>query len=292
MNTTTCITAAVTALTLTSAATAGIDINGGASWNGWNHVGDSLTAGLWLAGSTSRTYDIYSASFVLTAGQSVGGSRLANGTPGDGSGYTGDNAASLFSGSWQAGDRILGMGISYNGSTRGTTWFFKVDAGGNNRFAASSVGASDGSESFNAADTASYVVNTNPLLERGRVQQYSVWSGFSADGAPSSGNYAAPYGTTATLASPLRSFTILDAGSSTASTSIQFFLNIDAVLRSNGGMTFGDASFDPSTRFGFWEGDQRIPGSTPFTQQVFAIPAPGALALLGLTGLAATRRRR
>lgn len=292
MKTTTRVIAAVAALTLAHAASAAVDINGGTSWNGWNHVGHSLTAGLWLAGSTSRTYDIYSSSFVLTASQTVGGTRLANGTPGDGSGYTGDNASSLFSGSWQAGDRVIGMGISYSGTTRGTTWFFKVDAGGNNRFAASSVGASDGAESFNAGDTSSYVVNTNALLERGRVQQYSVWTGFSPYGSPADGNFLTPYGTTATAASPLRSFTVLDAGSSTASTSIQFFLNIDAILRSNGGATFGDADFGPSTRFGFWEGDQRVVGVEPFTQQVFEIPAPGALAMLGLAGLAASRRRR
>jgi hypothetical protein len=71
--------------------------------------------------------------------------------------------------------------------------------------------------------------------------------------------------------------------------SVQYFVNIDAILRSNGGATFGDGDFGPNTRFGFWEGNS---GTGNFSQQIFAIPAPGALALLGLAGLAGARRRR
>jgi hypothetical protein len=74
-------------------------------------------------------------------------------------------------------------------------------------------------------------------------------------------------------------------------TSAQYFVNIDAILRSNGGLTFGEGPIDDFTKFGFWEGDETL-GEGVFSQQIFAIPAPGALALLGLAGLAGARRRR
>ncbi len=283
----------IAALALAGAASAqSVDINGGNSWNGWNSVGNSQTSGIWVKGSTTRTFDIYSTYFVLGAGQTVGGTRIANGAAGDGVGYTGDDSASLFSGAWQAGDRVIGMGVQYTGTTRGSTFFFHRDAGGDNIFAASSFGASDGVFSHDVGDSSSYMSpETNG--NRGRVRQYSVWNGFSQNGSPEEGNFTVPYGNVPTLAMPTRSFTVLDSGSMNRITSAQFFINIDAILRSNGGATFGDGDFGPNTRFGFWEGDQTTGwNGTQFTQQIFAIPAPGALALLGLAGLAGARRRR
>jgi hypothetical protein len=265
-----------------------VDINGGNSWNGWNSVGNSQTSGTWVKGSTNRTYDIYSTYFVLSAGQTVGGTRIANGAAGNGVGYTGETEASLFAGAWQAGDRILGMGIQYTGTTRGSTFFFHRDAGGNNIAAASSFGASDGVFSHDVSDSSSYMTTTagNP---RGQVRQYSVWNGFSQNGSPEEGNFNAPYGNMPTAAFPTRSFAVLDNGSMDLTKSVQYFVNIDAILRSNGGATFGDGDFGPNTRFGFWEGNS---GTGNFSQQIFAIPAPGAFALLGLAGLAGARRRR
>jgi hypothetical protein len=267
-----------------------IDINGGNSWAGWNSVGNSQTSGTWVKGSTSRTYDIYSTYFVLSAGQTVGGTRIANGAAGDGVGYTGETAGSLFSRAWQAGDRIVGMGVQYTGTTRGSTFFFHRDAGGNNIAAASSFGANDGVFSHDVGDSSSYMTTVagNP---RGQVRQYSVWNGFSQNGSPEEGNFNVPYGNIPTAAFPTRSFAVLDNGSMNRITSAQFFINIDAILRSNGGATYGDGDFGLDTRFGFWEGDQVGPGGG-FTQQIFAIPAPGAMALLGLAGLAGARRRR
>jgi len=267
-----------------------VDINGGNSWAGWNSVGNSQTSGIWVKGSTSRTFEIYSTYFILGAGQTVGGTRIANGSAGNGVGYTGDDSASLFSGAWQAGDRVVGMGVQYTGTTRGSTFFFHTDAGGNNILAASSFGANDGVHSHDVGDTSSYM-SPETNANRGRVRQYSIWEGFSPDGSPESGNFIVPYGNVPTLAMPTRSFTVLDNGSMNRVTSAQFFINIDAILRSNGGATFGDGDFGPNTRFGFWEGDQVGPGGG-FTQQIFAIPAPGAFALLGLAGLAGARRRR
>jgi hypothetical protein len=281
---------AVLAATSSIAFAQSVDINGGNSWAGWSSVGNSQTSGTWVKGSTSRTYDIYSTYFVLSAGQTVGGTRIANGAAGDGVGYTGETAGSLFSGAWQAGDRIVGMGVQYTGTTRGSTFFFHRDAGGNNIAAASSFGANDGVFSHDVGDSSSYMTTVagNP---RGQVRQYSVWNGFSQNGSPEEGNFNVPYGNMPTAAFPTRSFAVLDNGSMNRITSAQFFINIDAILRSNGGATYGDGDFGLDTRFGFWEGDQVGPGGG-FTQQIFAIPAPGALALLGLAGLAGARRRR
>jgi len=290
--------AAVTGLGASIASASTIDINGGNSWAGWNSVGNSQTSGTWVQGSTTRTYNIYSTSFVLSAGQTVGGTRIANGAAGDGVGYTGETAGSLFSGVWQAGDRIVGIGIQYTGTTRGSTFFFHRDAGGNNIAAASSFGANDGVSTFDVGDTASYMTTTagNP---RGQVRYYALWNGFSQNGTPAEGNFTAPYswnadpafGPTAFPDFPTRSFAVLDNGSMALTKSVQYFVNYDAILRSNGGATFGDGDFGPNTRFGFWEG---ISGTSNFSQQIFRVapvPEPASMIVLGAGAFALLRRR-
>ncbi|MCX5691604.1 MAG: hypothetical protein NTV94_17735, partial [Planctomycetota bacterium] len=118
----------------------------------------------------------------------------------------------------------------------------------------------------------------------GRVRQYSIFNGYSSSGG---NNFFSPYGQSPTESMPVRSFAVLDSGSS-AVKSIQFFINADAVLRQNGGAGFGEGDLlDPSTRLGFFEG-----GSTGFSEQIFSIPGPGSLAAAALAGLVATRRRR
>jgi hypothetical protein len=274
-----------------------IDINGGTSWSGWNSVGNAQTSGIWVTGSTNRTFNIYSRSFVLSSSQSVGGTRLTDGSTGNGSGYTGDAASSLFSGSWQAGDRIMGIGIGYTGTTRGSTFFFHTDRGGNNITAASSFGAGDGVLSFGAGDSSSYVLTSQNDSSRGRVRQYSVFNGDSATGGD---NFTAPYGTSPSGLMPVRSFAVLDSGSASSVTSIQFFINIDAVLRQNGGLGYGEGDLlSPSTRFGFFEA-----GSTGYSEQIFSIPnsltvvplPPAAYAglasLAGVGVFGAIRRKR
>lgn len=253
---------AVAALASTASAQI-VGINGGNSWTSWQLVGDSQASGRWVLGATDRTYLIYSTYFVLDAAQTV--TVVHTTGVGNGASYIGDNAASIFAGSWQAGDRIVGMGIAYTGTTRGATWFFHRDAGGGNILPASSFGASDGALTFDVGDSSSHIANLAPTY-RGQVRQYSIWNGFSANGSPEAGNYTTPYGVAASLAMPTRSFAVPEAGSASSCKSIQYFVNIDASLRANGGAGFGDLDFGPSTRFGFMDGDQG------WTQQVFAIP--------------------
>jgi len=236
-----------------------IDLNGGTSWGGWTSVGNSQTAGMWVRGSTSRSYDIYSTQFTLESSQAVDGSA------------TGDTAASLFTGSWMAGDRILGVGFRYSDASRLATIWVHVDWAGDSIMAASSVGAGDGVYSANAGDLslfASRSVSGGKL----RVHQYSVFTGFSADGGS---NFGVPYGMGASTSAPVRAFTVFDGS---AAASVQYLVNLDAISRSNGGTTFGEGQLGSATKLGFLEADP----VWNYSQQVFTLPTPGAAALIAM----------
>jgi hypothetical protein len=262
-----------------------IDINGGNSWSGWNVVGNAQTSGVWVLGNTDRTFNIYRSSFVLSASQTVGGTRLADGAAGNGTNYTGDTNSSLFSGSWQAGDRILGVGIGYTGTSAGNFFFFHTDIGGTNIVPASSFGAGDGVLSFDTGDISSFIVTNQNDSTRGRVRQYSVFNGFSSDGGS---NFISPYGTNPSEWMPVRSFAVLQPNSAGMVKSIQYFINADAILRQNGGLSFGEGDLlAANTRFAFLESG---PGGLS-EQAVPFVPEPSSLAVVGLAGLAAMRRR-
>jgi hypothetical protein len=278
--------AALSALASCAIAHAGIvDINGGTSWNGWTSVGNSRTAGMWVQGSTTRDYNIYSALFTLEEGQTVGGSRVSDGAGGTGTAYTGDTQASLFSGSWKAGDRIVGVGLQYSGAASLATIWVHVDWAGDSIQAASSVGASDGAYGANAGDLSVFSLGGSGN-ERFRSKQYSVFTGPSDGGS----NFITPFGMNATTASPARSFAVLASGSAASATSAQYFINLDAIARSNGGAGNGEGLLGPSTKVGFMEADS----SWNLSQQVFSVPTPGAIALIGasLVPLARLRSRR
>jgi hypothetical protein len=278
--------AALSALASCAIAHAGIvDINGGTSWNGWTSVGNSRTAGMWVKGSTTRDYNIYSALFTLEEGQTVGGSRVSDGAGGTGTAYSGDTQASLFSGSWKAGDRIVGVGLQYSGAASLATIWVHVDWAGDSIQAASSVGASDGAYGANAGDLSVFSLGGSGN-ERFRSKQYSVFTGPSDGGS----NFITPFGMNATTASPARSFAVLASGSAASATSAQYFINLDAIARSNGGAGNGEGLLGPSTKVGFMEADS----SWNLSQQVFSVPTPGAIALIGasLVPLARLRSRR
>jgi len=276
--------AKATALIACSVAHAGIvDINGGSSWNGWTSVANSRTAGVWVRGSTTRDYNIYSTTFTLDAAQTVGGSRAADGSSGTGTAYTGDSQASLFSGSWMAGDRILGVGLQYSGSARLASIWVHVDWAGDSIQAASSVGASDGVSAANAGDLSIFSIGSNGA-DRFRAKEYSVFTGPS-DGST---NFTQPYGAKPTTASPSRGYAVLANGSSGVATSAQYLINLDAIARSNGGTTFGEGVLTSATKIGFYEADSNWAA----TQQIFSVPTPGALALCGLAALVSSRKRR
>ena len=276
------VLALVTLATCTVAHAGVVDIDGGRSWNGWTTVGNSRTAGVWMSGSTTRNYTIYSAAFTLESNQTVGGTRVADGAAGDGMSYTGDTQASLFDGSWRAGDRIVGVGLRYNDASVLRSFYFMVDWAGDSMRAASTVGATDGGYGANTGDIS--IASPATLdAERFRAKQYSIANGVIGSG----GTSVTPYGTNATTASPARGFALLANGSTNAAVGAQFFINLDAIARSNGGAGFGEGLLGPQTKLGLTEAESGF----LFTQQTFPVPAPGALMLAGLTMLAPTRAR-
>ena len=148
------------------------------------------------------------------------------------------------------GDRIVGVGLQYPGAARLSNIWVHVDWAGDSIQAASSVGASDGANGANAGDLSVFSLGGSGN-ERFRSKQYSVFTG-PTDG---SDNFITPYGMNATTASPARGFAVLAGGSTIAATSAQYFINLDAIGRSNGGAGHGEGLLGPSTKVGFLEAD-------------------------------------
>ena len=229
-----------------------IDLDGGASWGGWTMVADSQTTGVWVAGATDRTYTIYRTSFILDPAQTVTAPTLASTDPGDGVGITGDTG-DLFDGNWQAGDRIVGLGVALTGTTKISRLFFQVDYDGDSISPASSFGAADGVVTFDAGDSTSYFTAEIGTDTRYREWQYAVFTAFSADG---SNNFTIVYGSPPPVppAGPSRSYVVLAPGDTQLATSGQFLQDIDAIDRIGTGAN-GQGTCGPATRLAFQEVD-------------------------------------
>jgi hypothetical protein len=124
-----------------------IDINGGSSWGGWDHRGNSLDVGIWGAGSTTRSYELYTATFAFnnnTFDSSTGGTQVKEG------GAPHGFAAGTFSpGAFTNGNTIFGIGLDLNGpaNTNGNA-FVSFGLGSDNFRPASALGAGDGRVGF------------------------------------------------------------------------------------------------------------------------------------------------
>ncbi len=226
-----------------------VALNGGSSWEGWTFIADSQTTGFWIIGDTGRTYNFYRTRFILDATQTVTAASLPDGTPGDGTSIVGDSQ-NLFTNSWQVGDRVVGIGLSYTGTTTANRVFFQVDYDGNTLLPATSVGAIDGQANFDAGDSASYF--TSAVGERFREYHYAVFNGFTDGGDNFTFIYGAP--PPASPSGPSRSLAILANGSMTEATSAQFLLNLDALNRIGGGTGSGEGTCNANTRLAFNEG--------------------------------------
>ena len=263
------------------AGAAAIDINGGASWAGWTAAGTAQNASSYVQGSATRNYQMYRADFTLDATQTLGGS--AN---------VGDNAASLFSGSWQAGDQILGLGLSYGGGQSGISFFFHLDMAGDSIQSASELGGAVGNYSANAGDTSAYFTGGASGSNKFRNQTYAVFNAYTPDG---SNNFTVPYGAGGNLNAPGRGFAILAPSSTSTVSSAQFFFNLSAMARGNGGAGFGEGTYGTTSRVGFYEHDGGAGSARLFSQQVFAnsapVPLPATAPLL-LGALAVLLRQR
>jgi len=224
-----------------------VELSGGTGWEGWERVGEACGP-FWTLGDSDREYTFYRARFRLDPAQTVTARRLPDGAVGNGVDVAG-TTADLFADDWRAGDRMVGVGIEYAGSTRlSGTFFVHVDYDGNSMQPASSCGALDGVRTFDRGDSSSYFSSARWF----RALHYAVFSDFSALGGD---NFRYGFLGPGPPLGPLRSFVVLATGSRDVAISGQFLLNLDAAARLGGGAGTGEGTCSASTRLGFAESD-------------------------------------
>ncbi len=141
-----------------------VAINGGSTWDGWSYHGNSKDAGVYGSGSRTVDFDLYHTSFRLPAGAVASGANRGNAH------------ADLSTGSFQAGDLIVGVGIKFKNGQRGntSTWTAKFDRNNTDTWVAStSVAPAAGNG----------VVSGSNNGGTGYVQFQSVQSATNANGA-------------------------------------------------------------------------------------------------------------
>ena len=279
------------AVAVAPSALASVDINGGSSWGGWSHRGNSLNVGIWGAQSTTRSYEIYTTVFTFDNNAITGGTQVrGSGTP------TGFDQGAFSTGAFANGNTILGIGLKMNGtaSAVGNT-FVAFGLSGSSFQAASAVGATDGRVS---------------LSQWGRSGDFSVWmeaslgpsnlavltsNGTANGGTGTYSNLVGGYGSGVSYDFAFRMFRQGGVGGST-----QMFFDLTAMQNLYGGgsnfitsgWTNGAAPIGAiGSNFGIslYNSDA---GNVDASQVTFSVPAPGAVAVLGLGGLIAARRRR
>jgi hypothetical protein len=253
----------VAAFTLSGAAAASIDINGGLSWNGWQLNGTSNQLGIYGGGSTDNVFEVYTTLFTFD-GNSVTGNPAgsANLLPG-----------AFSTGAFANGNRILGVGIrriSGAGLVGNGAGIVRFDVGNDSYSAASSVGGTDGKVSSTAYASAGDF-NTQFYGANFTPSTLVVFTGPGAFTTLPSGNNGGDFAFRGFYQAANESYQLLF--DLTAMPSLYSNVNGSAIG------TLGD-TFTMSIR------------GAGNTDVVVTIPAPGAMALLGLAGLAGTRRRR
>jgi hypothetical protein len=134
------VATAALALSFAASSEAAVDINGGSSWGGWDSRGNSLAGGLWGSGSVTRSYDLYTSTFIFNNNAPTGGTQVR-----DASAPVGFAPGAFSTGAFANGNTILGIGLDLNGaaSTKGST-FVTFGLQGNAYQPASALGATDG----------------------------------------------------------------------------------------------------------------------------------------------------
>lgn len=274
----------------------GVDINGGTSWNGWTHRGNSLDVGIWGTGSIARSYELYTTTFTFnnnTFDPSSGGTQVnANNTP------TGFAAGTFSTGAFANGHTILGIGLDLNGSAKaaGGLTFVSFGLHGGEWKAASSLGASDGvvdNESVNAyaGDFAVMMQGANGPSNLG----VTTTNGTAHGGTGALSNLPGGYGSGVSYDYAFRQFRNGDAGGS-----IQMFFDLTAMQDLyGGGSSYIEKGWDPSAahigtigsnfEISMYNSD---PSYGNANQVTFSVPEPATMGLLALGGLALLRRKR
>jgi hypothetical protein len=251
----------VAAVSVAGSALGAADINGGTSWGGWQSVGQSNDLGRWGVGPTTGGYSIYTTSFFF-ANQTV----------------TGSPVGSADLSGWGVGARILGVGIQGPNIVAAQGPFFKFDLNSDSYQAASTVGGNDGAVGTGfSGHVGDFNVQVNG--DNNAAYQPNFISVLTTDGTFWGGTAAFQgYGQGIP---PIYARSFFDV----ANGSLQVLFNLDLLSGSLGIGTIGN-SFRMVTAAGA-DGGQ-------LTQSVFdvnVVPAPGALALLGVAGLMGRRRR-
>ena len=253
----------VASLAVAGGASASVDINGGLSWNGWQLNGTSTTLGIYGGGSTDNVYEVYTTLFTFN-GNSVTGSPA---------GSANLLAGAYSTGSFANGNRILGVGIrriSGAGVVGGGAGSVRFDVGNDSYSAASSVGGTDGKVSSTAYASAGDF-NTQFYGTNFTPSTLVVFSGPGAFTTLPSGSNGGDFAFRGFYQAANESYQLL------------FDLTAMPALYSNvGGNAVGTLGeiFTMSIR------------GAGNTDVVVTVPAPGALALLGVAGLVGARRRR
>lgn len=282
------------ALTLVAApAIASVDINGGSSWGGWDHRGNSRDVGIWGAQSTTRSYEIYTTVFTFSNNAITGGTQVrGNNTP------LGFAAGAFSTGAFANGNTVLGIGLRMNGTASAVSQnFVAFNLNGTGFQAASSLGATDGRVS---------------VSQWGSIGDFSAWidpgagpsnlavlnsNGVSQGGAGTYSNLVGGYGSGVSYDFAFRAFRDGAVGGG-----IQMFFDLTAMQNLYGGgsnfITSGWTSgatpigaIGSSFKISLYNAEANHSDASQVTFGV-AVPAPGAAAILGLFGLAGARRRR
>jgi hypothetical protein len=248
---------------IAGSASAVVDINGGLSWNGWQLNGTSNTLGIYGGGSTDNVFEVYTTLFTFNG----------NSVTGNPTGSANLLAGAYSAGSFANGNRILGVGIrriSGAGLVGNGAGIVRFDVANDSFSAASSVGGTDGRVSStlysDAGDfnTQFYGTNFTPST-------LVVFTGPGAFTTLPSGNNGGDFAFRGFYQAANESYQLLF--DLTAMPNLYSNVNGSAIG------TLGD-TFTMSIR------------GAGNTDVVVTVPAPGALALLGLGGLLAARRRR
>jgi hypothetical protein len=232
MNTRLVTAAAVVACALLNAVPAqAIEINGGASWGGWDDRGNSLDVGIWGSGSTTRSYELYTTVFTFAGNvfdPGPGRQQVrASGTP------IGFAPGTYSTGAFANGNVILGIGARMNGASTvvGNT-FVKFDLGSDSFQAASSLGAADGRVSESTwGHAGDFSVWMNSYQPAGPSNLFVLTSnGTLQSGTGAGTNLVGGYGSGVSYDFAMRMFSIGTAGGA-----FQLFFDLTAMQDLYGG---------------------------------------------------------